>query len=209
MHYLWSACQFCTFWLLSFVSLCRRNRRQLVCRATTRTYQPNNKPLIKICGITNPSDAEIAAKAGADFVGMIMWPKARRAVSIETAAKISETVRRSGAQPVAVFVDEDFADIVKTCKAAGIGMAQLHGKGSRQALQDLPAWLKVRSCHDCDAVFFSYWTLSKVLKFHNGFNQNSADPLELVLLLSLHLDCELRWSLLPCKFSHWGIKLSC
>ena len=121
---------------------CRRGNR-FYCRATTRTYQPQQKPLIKICGVTNVSDAELVAKAGADFVGMILWPKARRGISVDTAAEIAETVKRAGAQPVAVFVDEDFADIVKTCKATGIQIAQLHGKSARQALPDLPVWLKV------------------------------------------------------------------
>lgn len=115
------------------------------CAATDRgaILQQSNKPLIKICGVVCQEDAELAGKAGADFIGMILWPKARRAVSLEVAAEISETARRHGAEAVAVFVDEDFADIVRSCKTAGIGFAQLHGKGARAALQDLPAWLKV------------------------------------------------------------------
>ena len=68
-----------------------------------------------------------------------MWPKARRAVNIETSRQIADIARSHGAQPVAVFVDEDFSDIVKTCKATGIDIAQLHGKGSRKALPDFPA----------------------------------------------------------------------
>lgn len=121
--------------------LCRRLR--LGCQATTRTYQPKDKPRIKICGVTNVSDAELVAKSGANFVGMIMWPKARRAVSIEISSQIADIARKHGAEPVAVFVDETFADIVNTCKSTGIKIAQLHGKESRKALQDLPAWLKV------------------------------------------------------------------
>ena len=107
------------------------------------THQPEGKPLIKICGVTSPGDAELAAKAGADFVGTILWQGARRAVSLQTAAKISETAERHGAQPVAVFVDEDFAGIVRACKQAGIKIAQLHGRGARGSLHDLPNWLKV------------------------------------------------------------------
>jgi hypothetical protein len=126
--------------ILDFVRPCR-----LTCLATTRTYQPPGKPLIKICGITNVSDAELAAKAGADFIGMILWPKARRAVSVETAAKISAMAKNNGAKPVAVFVDEDFADIVRTCKNAGISIAQLHGKGARGSLHDLPNWLQAHT----------------------------------------------------------------
>ena len=122
-------------------------RCRLRCEATTRTYQPARKPLVKVCGVTNPGDAELAAKAGADFIGMILWSKARRAVSIKTAVKVSEAARRYGAEPVAVFVDEDFAEIVRVCKACGIQTAQLHGKGARASLYDLPAWLQV-----CDAI---------------------------------------------------------
>lgn len=118
---------------------------RLHCDATTRTYQPAQKPLIKVCGVTNAGDAELAAKAGADFVGMILWAKARRAVSVDTAAKISEAARKAGAEPVGVFVDENFADIVRVCKKAGIKTAQLHGKGARGSLHDLPNWLEVGS----------------------------------------------------------------
>ena len=74
---------------------------------------------------------------------MILWPKARRSVSTDTATEISEAARQHGAEPVAVFVDEDFSDIVRCCKAAGIRIAQLHGKGARASLPDLPNWLEV------------------------------------------------------------------
>lgn len=103
------------------------------------------QPLIKICGVVSKQDAELAAGAGADYIGMILWPKARRSVPLETAAQISEAARRHGAKPVGVFVDEDFADIVRSCKAAGIATAQLHGKAARASLPDLPTWLEVSS----------------------------------------------------------------
>lgn len=50
-------------------------------------------------------------QSGADFIGMIMWPKAKRFVSIETARKIVAVAKDHGAQPVGVFVDEDAATI--------------------------------------------------------------------------------------------------
>ncbi len=129
---------------ISVTNLCRCCR--LDCIATNTATQPleqQHKPLVKICGVVSKSDAELAGQAGADFIGMIMWPRARRSVSLEIAAEISETARTHGAEPVGVFVDEDFADIVRCCKQTGIGFAQLHGKGARAALPDLPAWLKV------------------------------------------------------------------
>lgn len=41
------------------------------------------KTLIKVCGVTTPEDAAVAAKAGADFIGMIMWPGSKRYVTVE------------------------------------------------------------------------------------------------------------------------------
>lgn len=47
--------------------------------------------------------------------GMIMWPKAKRAVSDATAKAIASTALAHGAQPVGVFVDEDAQTIVHRC----------------------------------------------------------------------------------------------
>jgi phosphoribosylanthranilate isomerase len=74
---------------------------------------------------------------------MIMWPKAKRAVSDATAASISAAAVAGGALPVGVFVDEDAATINQRCRASGISIAQLHGDGARQALQALDPELQV------------------------------------------------------------------
>jgi phosphoribosylanthranilate isomerase len=44
---------------------------------------------------------------------------------------------------VAVFVEENAADITRACAAADVSIAQLHGDGARGALADLPPDLKV------------------------------------------------------------------
>eukprot|EP00775_Hariotina_reticulata_P010897 gene10897-11051_t len=97
----------------------------------------------RVCGITNADDARHAAKQGADFIGMIMWPKAKRSVSDATAASIAAAAKQHGAQPVGVFVDEDAATIAQRCQAAGLGIAQLHGDASRAALANIPDNLQV------------------------------------------------------------------
>lgn len=73
-----------------------------------------------------------------------MWPKAKRAVSDGAAAAIAAAARRHGAAAVGVFVDEDAATITRRCRAAGVGVAQLHGDGARAALQGIPSDLQVR-----------------------------------------------------------------
>ncbi|KAJ9532128.1 hypothetical protein QJQ45_003850 [Haematococcus lacustris] len=77
--------------------------------------------LVKICGITCREDAEAAVAAGADFIGMIMWPKAKRAVCDTVAKQIALAAKRGGAQAVGV------------CAVADIEIAQLHGDGARAA----------------------------------------------------------------------------
>jgi phosphoribosylanthranilate isomerase len=98
---------------------------------------------VKICGVRSPQDAALAVSAGADFIGMLLWQGAKRAVSISIAAQIAAEAVQRGAQPVAVFVDEDADTIVRVCSEAGISTAQLHGDGARAALPDIPPELQV------------------------------------------------------------------
>src|SRR5205823_5161699 len=51
------------------------------------------KPLVKICGVRNTADAEAAAEAGADFVGIVLVPKSKRCVELATAKEISKVLR--------------------------------------------------------------------------------------------------------------------
>lgn len=98
---------------------------------------------VKICGITTAEDATLAATAGATYVGLIAWPKAKRGVPVPVAREIAEAARQHGAAPVAVFVDETASQIAEFCSAAGIDLAQLHGDAARVQLPFLPAWLRV------------------------------------------------------------------
>uniref|UniRef100_A0A7S3QTV4 phosphoribosylanthranilate isomerase n=1 Tax=Dunaliella tertiolecta TaxID=3047 RepID=A0A7S3QTV4_DUNTE len=68
---------------------------------------------------------------------MIMWQRAKRAVSNDTAKRIADVARAHGAQAVGVFVDEDASTILDRCNQCGITIAQLHGDGARAGLQVL------------------------------------------------------------------------
>jgi hypothetical protein len=74
---------------------------------------------------------------------MIMWPKAKRAVSDASAAAIAAAASRRGAAAVGVFVDEDAPTIAARCRAAGVRVAQLHGDGARASLPGIPDDLQV------------------------------------------------------------------
>ena len=58
---------------------------------------------VKICGVTHPDDAWEAAKAGADYVGMIFAKDSQRCVTEETAKYIVEAIQDGGSEPVGVF----------------------------------------------------------------------------------------------------------
>ena len=87
----------------------------------------NHETLVKICGVTNPEDAAMAASLGADFIGMILWPRAKRSVPFSLGAEIAAAAREGGAQPVGVFVDEGGEDIARACEAVGVSIAQVRG----------------------------------------------------------------------------------
>ncbi|KAG0567348.1 hypothetical protein KC19_7G128200 [Ceratodon purpureus] len=102
------------------------------------------RPFVKMCGITSAEDAAVAARAGASLIGMIVWPKSKRSVSVGLAREIAAAARENGAEPVGVFVDESAQEIERACRDADLGIAQLHGDGARSSLfQGLPESLKV------------------------------------------------------------------
>ena len=55
----------------------------------TRAIRRGDPPVrVKICGITRPEDGVLAARLGADAVGLVFYPKSPRSVAVERARAI-------------------------------------------------------------------------------------------------------------------------
>jgi phosphoribosylanthranilate isomerase len=98
----------------------------------------SNKPLIKICGIKQPVMAYAAAKAGADFIGLMFAPGSKRLVSIAAAIDIAAATREGGATPVGVFTNHAAEQMLDICRQTKIDWVQLHGDTARNEQHLLP-----------------------------------------------------------------------
>lgn len=92
--------------------------------------------IIKVCGITQPADALVAAQAGATAIGMIFYRRSPRAVDVRQAALISAVTPRPVLR-VGVFVNEAAAEIRSIAEAAQLDVIQLHGDETAEICGEL------------------------------------------------------------------------
>jgi phosphoribosylanthranilate isomerase len=82
---------------------------------------------VKICGITDLRDAELAARLGAWAIGMVFAPSSPRRCSTEQALEITTALRRSSVELCGVFVDATLDELAHRTDELGLTMLQLHG----------------------------------------------------------------------------------
>ena len=85
---------------------------------------------VKICGITNLEDAQVAVDAGADAVGFVFYEKSPRNVDPETALRIVKELS-SDVEKVGVFVNESAQSVAEIADKTGLTGVQLHVQGNR------------------------------------------------------------------------------
>ena len=83
---------------------------------------------VKVCGITTPDDARLAAEYGADAVGLVFAESSRK-VRLEEAREIAAALP-DGINKVGVFVDAEPEKVLRIAAEVGLDYAQLHGDES-------------------------------------------------------------------------------
>jgi len=83
------------------------------------------RPEVKICGLTRPDDAAVAAAAGAAFLGVI-FAESKRRVAADRAREILDAA--AGPRRVGVFGSSNAAEILEFATTARLDVLQLHGR---------------------------------------------------------------------------------
>lgn len=90
---------------------------------------------VKICGLKDPDMVGIAARAGADWIGLMFAPSPRQ---VTRAAAETLLLSVHEAVPVAVMVDPSDED-VRAVAAIGIRVLQLHGSETPERVAAIKA----------------------------------------------------------------------
>jgi phosphoribosylanthranilate isomerase len=81
---------------------------------------------VKICGITDPDDAQAAVDAGADLIGLNFVPGTPRCLQLADAERIATRVGGQ-VERVAVFRNPEPRDIERVLRRIEVERIQLHG----------------------------------------------------------------------------------
>ena len=114
---------------------------------------------IKICGITRTQDALAAAEAGADAIGLICYPKAKRHIPLDRARQILHALP-AFVTPVALFVDQNVDEIREIATALRIRHLQLHGHETPAdvaALREFTVIKSLRAARETLSAELAFW----------------------------------------------------
>jgi phosphoribosylanthranilate isomerase len=101
---------------------------------------------IKICGLTNSTDAEAALEFGADYLGFVLYPDSPRGITAERLAGIRHDIGFD-ARMIAVFVNAPRRSVDAIASACHLHAVQIHGDESAEEFSTTPypVWRAVRA----------------------------------------------------------------
>jgi phosphoribosylanthranilate isomerase len=86
---------------------------------------------IKICGLTREADVQAAVEAGADAIGLVLYPRSPRHVSVERAAELARLLPPF-VTPVCLFVDPGVDALARAIERVPQALLQFHGDETRE-----------------------------------------------------------------------------
>jgi phosphoribosylanthranilate isomerase len=133
---------------------------------------------IKICGITNREDYNLALANGADYTGFIFYEGSPRYVDPHRVKQIICSGRGGSHLKVGVFVNEEPHKVADIFHLTGLDLVQLHGDESPEYCSELglPFWKVIRvrdqlssePFHEIPADTFLLDTYSETIKGGTG-----------------------------------------
>jgi len=98
---------------------------------------------VKVCGLTNYEDAEVALKVGADALGFVFYSESPRAVRAED---VGDWIKKLAgpALKVGVFVNTKVEEIERAVERCALDVVQLHGDETPHFVSGLKKTVHVR-----------------------------------------------------------------
>ena len=93
---------------------------------------------VKICGVRTPAILDAAVAAGADYAGLVVFPRSPRHVPLEDAQNLAAAAKGRLAT-IAVLVDPDDALIDRVVSMVDPDFIQLHGSESPARVAEIKA----------------------------------------------------------------------
>ncbi len=107
---------------------------------------------IKICGVTNITDARACSELGASMIGFNFYPQSSRYIEPKLTRRIIEAIP-PGVCAVGVFVDASAEVIRNVADVAGVRCVQLHGRTSPGTCSELAREFRVIRAFSMDPRF--------------------------------------------------------
>ena len=100
---------------------------------------------VKICGLTNLTDALTASENGADYLGFVLYPGSPRHIAPAALERLVGKLPPK-CRTVGVFVNEQPGRVVDIARSCGLHAVQIHGDEAAQEFAGLPwtLWRAVR-----------------------------------------------------------------
>lgn len=133
---------------------------------------------IKICGLTREQDVDAAVEAGADAIGLVLYPKSPRYVSPQRAGELAKRLPPF-VTPVLLLVNEPADAVRAACERVPNALLQFHGDETPEECVAAAAgrpWMRAARIPADPAVPFD------LLKFASDFSAAQA------LLLDAHVE---------------------